>query len=169
MKQSFKFILPPGLTPIARLSTVSERRQHNTAAPISVLPPEVLCKIFLYYISSFCSPVDHDRSLDLITSICSFWRQTAICAPRLWTRISFIWYCGYLPIPAEDLKKRKFSGIEPPTRFWKVEGTNVARVERHLARSKVLPFTLLIALDRHPDSGGSVLRSLTKTLNLHMK
>jgi hypothetical protein len=62
---------------------------RNTLAPISVLPPEVLARVF-HFLSLQEPPCSGKQDLGWIraTHVCRFWRQVALGDSSLWARIS---------------------------------------------------------------------------------
>lgn len=63
------------------------RTKRNTLAPISCLPPEILCEIF-----TFTARVIHTRAFDprwigSMTHVCQHWRDVALACPSLWVYI----------------------------------------------------------------------------------
>ena len=64
---------------------------RNAMAPISVLPPEVLSRIFHFISFNDPSPIDCSRTKNLgwivATHVCRLWRQVAMDDSSLWARI----------------------------------------------------------------------------------
>ena len=65
------------------------RTLHNSLAPISVLPPEVLARVF-HFLSLEEPPFSGKQELGWIraTHVCQHWRQVALGDSSLWARIS---------------------------------------------------------------------------------
>ncbi|KAF7370559.1 F-box domain-containing protein [Mycena sanguinolenta] len=63
-----------------------EAARLNTLAPISCLPPELLCHIFL-----FCAALPDSASLGwlVVTHVTHHWREVALACPELWANIIF--------------------------------------------------------------------------------
>lgn len=65
------------------------RTLHNSLAPISLLPPEVLARVF-HFLSLEEPPFSGKQELGWIraTHVCQHWRQVALDDSSLWARIS---------------------------------------------------------------------------------
>jgi hypothetical protein len=71
----------------ARRLTLSLLTRRNTLVPISVLPPELLARIFRYYAHG--EPVGfHGLGWIAVTHVCQQWRQVALDDSSLWARVS---------------------------------------------------------------------------------
>ena len=72
----------------------SLRSRHNAVAPISVLPPELLVRIFHFHALDVPPWSSGTQKLGWIavTHVCQRWRQVALGDSSLWARIT-----GYLP------------------------------------------------------------------------
>ncbi|KAI0060683.1 hypothetical protein BV25DRAFT_1992747 [Artomyces pyxidatus] len=83
----------------ARLAVCAMRTRRNALAPISVLPPEILARIFeLHAIDCPHGKVDYYRAdrmnlrfgwIASATHVCRRWREVALDHPRLWGRLAF--------------------------------------------------------------------------------
>ncbi|KDR74974.1 hypothetical protein GALMADRAFT_518592 [Galerina marginata CBS 339.88] len=72
------------------LETISFKRQSNTLVPISRVPPEVLCIIFLLVKSTSGAENEYGRKpLDWVklTHVCHWWREVGLLTPFLWNVI----------------------------------------------------------------------------------
>ncbi|CCM01091.1 uncharacterized protein FIBRA_03139 [Fibroporia radiculosa] len=69
------------------------RRQLNTFAPISRLPPEVLAQVFIHHIDQSLNTlrIENFYKWVQITHVCSHWRIVALAFPRVWS-------CIWIPI-----------------------------------------------------------------------
>ena len=96
---------------------------RNDMAPISLLPPEVLSRIF-HFLSLKDQPLGYFRTQNLgwiiVTHVCRLWRQVAIGDSSLWARI--------LGVP-----------------------TNRELISEMLARARTAPLDIIIDLDGVPD------------------
>ncbi|KAJ6485647.1 hypothetical protein C8R45DRAFT_997332 [Mycena sanguinolenta] len=90
-----KRIVPPSIRhalDIRRFESSQHRRKRleaaslNALAPISCLPPELLCHIFL-----FCATSPESRGLGwlVLTHVTHHWREVALACPELWANIIF--------------------------------------------------------------------------------
>lgn len=75
---------------VNRFETFQHRRKRleaaalNIIAPISSLPPEILCHIFLFYASA--SPL-HGLGWLAVTHVIHHWRAVALACPELWANL----------------------------------------------------------------------------------
>ncbi|KAI0263255.1 hypothetical protein BC834DRAFT_791067, partial [Gloeopeniophorella convolvens] len=69
----------------AKRGTLSMRTRRNALVPISILPPELLARIFHFHALNDPPLVD-DESLGWIvdTHVCRYWRQAALGDGSLW-------------------------------------------------------------------------------------
>ncbi|KDQ52215.1 hypothetical protein JAAARDRAFT_485411 [Jaapia argillacea MUCL 33604] len=58
----------------------------NTFAPVSRLPPELLVEVFVLCTRGYCHP-SADLDWIKVTHVCHNWRQVALRAAHLWTRL----------------------------------------------------------------------------------
>ncbi|KAF9480801.1 hypothetical protein BDN70DRAFT_977314, partial [Pholiota conissans] len=68
---------------------LSLRRRRNGLIPISILPPEIFCAIFMI-VRTNCAKMDSKtdkRAWVELTHVCSHWRSIAISSPTLWALI----------------------------------------------------------------------------------
>ncbi|KAF7356552.1 F-box domain-containing protein [Mycena venus] len=80
---------------VSRFESPQHRRRRleatrlNELAPVSSLPPELLCQIFLFHASSF--PVQGNRGLGwlTVTHVIHRWREAALSCPELSANIIF--------------------------------------------------------------------------------
>ncbi|KAJ7639467.1 hypothetical protein FB45DRAFT_427295 [Roridomyces roridus] len=64
-------------------------KKPNKAQPFTTVPPEIITEIFVHCLSSnpdgrprlYCAPL-------LLLRVCRSWREIALAAPRLWTRLA---------------------------------------------------------------------------------
>ncbi|CAL1695053.1 unnamed protein product [Somion occarium] len=122
---------------------------HNTTAPVYRLPTEALVNIFAIAITL---PGSYTRELVLLTHVCHWWRDVALGASTLWTRIDPTCYCrlflersGNAPLSLdwyqEDIFSRVVTTIQPHIlRFTSIKLT---------CRMKALK-TFLGLLERYP-------------------
>ncbi|KAI0060703.1 hypothetical protein BV25DRAFT_1789986, partial [Artomyces pyxidatus] len=77
-----------------REALCNAQMRRNAFAPISIIPPEILARIFEFH-SFDCPPAsDHNQAPSLgwiasATHVCRHWREVALDHPHLWGRISF--------------------------------------------------------------------------------
>ncbi|KAF7370560.1 F-box domain-containing protein [Mycena sanguinolenta] len=90
-----KRIVPPSIRralDIRRFESSQHRRKRleasrlNTLAPISCLPPELLCRIFLFCAAS---PDGAGPCWLAVTHVTHHWREVALACPELWANIIF--------------------------------------------------------------------------------
>ncbi|TFY74889.1 hypothetical protein EWM64_g9122 [Hericium alpestre] len=70
------------------LAMCSLRSRYNALSPISVLPPEVLVRIFQFH-ATMCPPSLRCLGWIKVTHICRLWRDTALQFPSLWSNICY--------------------------------------------------------------------------------
>ncbi|KAJ7639521.1 hypothetical protein FB45DRAFT_740389 [Roridomyces roridus] len=96
-------------------------KKPNKAQPFTTVPPEIITEIFVHCLSSnpddrsrlYCAPL-------LLLRVCGSWREIALAAPRLWTRLA----------------------IFPPQWFFSKPGEVEAYVDMWFQRAKALPVSL---------------------------
>lgn len=77
----------PAATP---LSLLDPGPMHASDSPIHCLPAELLAEVFfLLGRSNGTSLRERTMQLTLISSVCSIWRETALCTATLWTSITY--------------------------------------------------------------------------------
>ncbi|KAJ6581557.1 hypothetical protein B0H19DRAFT_1115833 [Mycena capillaripes] len=80
---------------VSRFETPQHRRKRlgasriNTLAPISSLPPEVLCQIFLFCVPSIPEVGNSGLGWLTVTHVTHLWREVALGCPELWANIIF--------------------------------------------------------------------------------
>ncbi|KAJ7639493.1 hypothetical protein FB45DRAFT_427637 [Roridomyces roridus] len=96
-------------------------KKPNKAQPFTTVPPEIITEIFVHCLSSnpddrprlYCAPL-------LLLRVCGSWREIALAAPRLWTRLA----------------------IFPPRWFFSKPGEVEQYVDTWFQRAKALPVSL---------------------------
>ncbi|KAI0050357.1 hypothetical protein FA95DRAFT_1603552 [Auriscalpium vulgare] len=90
-------------------SLLAVRSRLNALAPISMLPPEILARVFACLILVYPCPKEAPRLGWNVgaTHVCRSWREVALSHPTLWTHISFD--CG--PKLAQEMLTRAKSAL----------------------------------------------------------
>ncbi|EPS94733.1 hypothetical protein FOMPIDRAFT_1063054 [Fomitopsis schrenkii] len=128
---------------------VALKSRLNTLTPISVLPPEVLCEVFLHV----AGVGDRDNGIGshsygwiCITHVCKHWRAVALSCPSLWSKLTVT---RQRPWMTELLARSKRAPLYVtatlprflPVRFGPPLDSPLATVLEHLARIRSLSIT----------------------------
>ncbi|KAG8699251.1 hypothetical protein FRC09_006726 [Ceratobasidium sp. 395] len=70
-----------------RISLTVARNNSATVVLVNTLPPEVLARIFAFSRTHCYYDYDYDYEKDNFSSVCGYWRQTALNATDLWTHV----------------------------------------------------------------------------------
>jgi hypothetical protein len=123
----------------------SQLARRNTLVPISLLPPEVLARVFhLLVLNDTLGPIT-------ATHVCRFWRQVALDDSSLWAKISSIMINPKLF--SEMLVRAKNAPLDIHICLRSRSGREVLRIfPPHLSHTRTLRLYSLSSTTLHPDS-----------------
>ncbi|KZS91761.1 hypothetical protein SISNIDRAFT_487079 [Sistotremastrum niveocremeum HHB9708] len=131
---SFEHLLFQAEQRISR-SIHSMRRQYNRRAPVNRLPNELILEILQYCMASENSHLSYDLRIPAAFSTCKRWRDIAISATCLWTKISLPMHPSLSPLLLERSGNRPVDVYLTNSPRWK---------ECSLKTSLVEPFDKLV-------------------------
>ncbi|VDC03032.1 unnamed protein product [Peniophora sp. CBMAI 1063] len=105
------------------------------AAPISVLPPEILADIFYLYASNGSSNALYDLSWAKIMLVCQTWRNIGLSTPSLWSCLEFDGVSRSKRLITQ-LQRSKGWPLDIKARFY---GSTYGSAYHALARAKLIP------------------------------